>query len=124
MVRRIVSTNAYRRRLLRKLKKLAKEQERPLWISVYEYLSAPRRRRIAVNVGKIERLAKEGETVVVPGKVLGGGTIAKRVTVIAESFSKSALDKITRAGGRAVTLYSLAERPDILGEIKGLQLVV
>jgi large subunit ribosomal protein L15 len=39
-------------------------------------------------------------------KILGGGELTKKLTVQAHGFSKSAVEKITKAGGRAEKLVS------------------
>lgn len=46
-----------------------------------------------------------------PVKVLGDGDMKKSLTVCAHSFSKSALDKITKAGGKA-QLISVPAKPE------------
>jgi large subunit ribosomal protein L18e len=60
-----------------------------------------------VNVGRIARYTKEGETVAVPGKILGTGTIEHKITVAAMNFSKEAKDKILNAGGKCMTIEDL-----------------
>ncbi len=80
------------------------------WKALAEKISLPKRRRIKINVSKIGRLTVEGETVVVPGKVLGGGKINHPVTVAAVSFSSKALEKIRKAGGECISLNELAKR--------------
>jgi hypothetical protein len=42
-------------------------------------------------------------------KVLGGGKLTKALTVTAHGFSKSAIAKIERAGGKAVKLEAKSE---------------
>ncbi len=42
-------------------------------------------------------------------KVLGGGNISSALEIVAESFSKKALEKIEAAGGKAVVLEKKAE---------------
>lgn len=61
----------------------------------------PSRKSRIVNLYKIEKYSKEGDIIVVPGKVLGIGSLSHKVTVVALDFSKSALKKINNAGGRA-----------------------
>ena len=39
-----------------------------------------------------------------PVKILGGGTLSKKLTVVAGKYSKSAFEKITQAGGAAQNL--------------------
>ncbi len=73
-------------------------------------LAGPERIRPEVNVGKIERLSAEGETVVVPGKVLSSGELTKKVNVAALNFSAGAEEKILKAGGKAMDLKELVEK--------------
>ena len=70
---------------------------------------------VAVNVSELERFAA-GSSIdegtlraarLVQGrdariKILGGGELSKKLTVTAHGFSKSALEKIEAAGGKAV----------------------
>ncbi|VVC03335.1 50S ribosomal protein L18e [Candidatus Bilamarchaeum dharawalense] len=81
--------------------------EKPLWIKVAYELSKPRRKRIEVNLSKIDAFANDDETILVPGKVLGSGNVSKKVTVAAFSFSESAKQLISMAGGKAMTIESL-----------------
>lgn len=70
-------------------------------------LRKTRKNMAEVNVGRIARYTKEGETVAVPGKVLGTGTIEHKITVAAVDFSKEAKDKILNAGGKCLTIDDL-----------------
>lgn len=92
------------------LKKASKSGKKSrLWKVVAEYLERSRSRRVVVNVGKIARLTKPGDVVVVPGKVLGGGIIGHKVVVGGFSFSETARSKICAAGGEALTIKRLIE---------------
>ena len=77
-------------KLIELLFKASAENKAKIWKDIAERLARPKRLYAEVNVSKIERYAKEGETILVPGKVLGGGRITKAVTVAALSFSDSA----------------------------------
>ncbi|MEZ0393950.1 MAG: 50S ribosomal protein L18e [Desulfurococcaceae archaeon] len=103
------ATNVLRRRLVDSLLKAARENSAPIWGKVAEELAKPRRRRRAVNISRINRYTKPGDVVVVPGKVLGSGVLDHAVTVAAFSFSKSALETIRRAGGRAMSIEALVK---------------
>lgn len=92
--------------LVQELKKASLEQGVPLWKRVAEDLEAPTRQRRTVNVFKIESLAADGETLLVPGKVLGEGDLTKKVTVAAFSFSDAAREKINKSG-KALTIPEL-----------------
>ncbi len=79
----------------------------PIWEDVAEKLSRSTRSRVEVNVSEIDRHAKDGETVVVPGVVLSAGSITKKVSVAAWKFSESAREKIRDAGGKTWTIEQL-----------------
>ncbi len=87
-----------------------KKEKRPFWKRIAFFLSKPRRRRVEVNVSKISRYGKEGITVVVPGKVLGDGSLRFPVVVAAFKFSKRALKEIENAGGKAIGLKEFYEK--------------
>ncbi|RLI80022.1 50S ribosomal protein L18e [Archaeoglobales archaeon] len=85
------------------------KNEAKVWKDLAERIAKPRRLYAEVNVSKIERYAKDNETIIVPGKVLGNGKINKKVTVAALSFSESAKRKIEDAGGKCLTIMQLLE---------------
>ncbi|NPA69231.1 MAG: 50S ribosomal protein L18e [Crenarchaeota archaeon] len=100
-------TNERLRMLIRFLRKASKENKAKIWRYVAELLEKPRRKRIEVNVGKLERLCTDGDVVVIPGKLLGDGVLTKKITVAAYAFSKSAYEKVLRAGGRPISIPDL-----------------
>lgn len=104
------STNIYLHALIKELRNIAREHKAKIWKTIADFLERPRRRRIHVNVSKINRLTNSNDTVVVPGKVLGAGDIDHPVTVAAFSFSESAKEKILSKGGSAITINELAKK--------------
>ena len=95
------------------LKTLAITKERPLWKRVAVELSKPTRHKRELNVYKLERYAKDGEVIVVPGKVLGTGNLSKKITVAALQFSDSARSKIQSNKGEVLSIKELMEKhPD------------
>jgi large subunit ribosomal protein L18e len=96
--------------LIEYLFKASAENGVNIWKDIAERLARPKRLYAEVNVSKIQRYAKEGETVLVPGKVLGGGRISKPVTVVALGFSETAKEKITSAGGKCMGIKELVEK--------------
>jgi large subunit ribosomal protein L18e len=95
--------------LLQKLKKTAIDNNAPIWKRVATDLEAPTKARRLVNVYKIEKYVQDGETIVVPGKVLGTGDLTKKVTVAAFSFSEDAHKKIS-AKGKTMTITELMHK--------------
>jgi len=92
------STNNVLRETLLKLEKQGKKENATVWTSVGEILAKNRKNRAVVNLDKIEKYSNEGDTVVIPGKVLGTGKLTKKVTVIAFEFSNGAKEKINEKG--------------------------
>ena len=108
MARKIKKSNPILVNLIQDLKKKAYENNAPIWKDIAERLEKPSRQRIVVNVSRINRYTKDGDVVVVPGKVLGAGSINHKVTVAAIGFSKTAYEKIVSAGGKCLHILDLA----------------
>lgn len=116
MLRTIRKENAELAHTLIALRKAGKAHEAPLWFAVAEKLARPRRKATPVNVGHLERLAHDQETVVVPGKLLAEGTIRKPLTVAAFHYSEDARAKIHAAGGTTLSIAELLKaKPDGTG---------
>ncbi|MGC9071902.1 MAG: 50S ribosomal protein L18e [Acidilobus sp.] len=115
-MRRTGPTNQLLRETIEVLEKASKE--RPVWGRVAELLLRPTRTRPEVNLSKINRYASDGDVVLVPGKVLGAGSINKKVTVAAFTFSKKAAEKITAAGGRILTLREAVAQVQDYSKVK------
>lgn len=90
-----------------RLRKLSRAHDAPIWRMVAERLERARHQTIPLNVGELDRIAHDGETIVVAGKLLADGRLAKKVTVGAFAYSKEARGKIRAAGGTALTLDEL-----------------
>jgi len=84
------------------LKRASRENDAPIWKSIAKKLEGPNRNWQVVNVSKLEYNASKNGKVVIPGKLMGSGTLSKKVTVSAYSFTKSAVEKIEGAGGKCM----------------------
>jgi large subunit ribosomal protein L18e len=90
--------------LIGTLNRVGRENQAPLWRDIASRLERPSRNWAQVNVSKLDANVGDGETAVVPGKVLGAGEISRPITVIAFNASEQARTKITKAGGKVLTL--------------------
>ncbi|MEM2739299.1 MAG: 50S ribosomal protein L18e [Candidatus Bathyarchaeia archaeon] len=90
------------------LRSTAKSRNRRIWDALADELEKRGERRV-VNLSKLNRYIEEGDIAAVPGKVLGGGSIKKGVTVAAIAFSAKARSKIEAVGGRCISLKKLVE---------------
>ena len=92
--------------LIIELRKLASKQKVRLWKRIAEDLEKPTRQRREVNLYKINKHTRQGETALVPGKVLSLGNIDKKLTIAAYQFSKQAKEKISKTG-KAISIKEL-----------------
>lgn len=74
------------------------------WRKVAQMISSSRRKYSSVNFHEIERKTKAGDTVVVPGKVLGSGILDKKIRICALAFSESAREKATHSKSELIFL--------------------
>jgi large subunit ribosomal protein L18e len=102
-------TNPRLTQLISLLKDTSREQEANIWREIASRLETPGRNYAEVNISKINRYANEGETILVPGKVLGGGVLESSVQVAALNFSESAVNKIRDAQGQCMTIEELLQ---------------
>jgi len=87
-----------------------RKTKKKIWRTIAEQLQKSRRVRVAVNLSKISRHTEEGNVVIVPGKVLGSGSLNHKVSIAALMFSKQAEEKIKTAGGESITIEKLMTR--------------
>ncbi len=95
------------RELICDLKKKSLDEKVNLWKAVAKDLERPTRQRRIVNLSKINYYSKDGEVVLVPGKVLASGQLQKPMTVAAYAFSGEAKEKIEQNGGKAISISEL-----------------
>ena len=106
-MRQVKSQNPELLNLIRLLRKTAKENNVAIWRDVAQRLSSSRRRRVAVNLSRLNRYTKEKETVIIPGKVLGAGKLEHPILVAGFTFSEQAQSKILKAKGKALAISEL-----------------
>ena len=100
-------TDPNKRSLIESIKKAGIENNANIWRRLSTELSKANRNRVSVNLSHINRIAKAGDTIVVPGKVLGAGTLNQKLKIAAENFSESAREKITSTGGQCLSFDEL-----------------
>jgi large subunit ribosomal protein L18e len=104
------TTNPELIQLISLLKKESREKQAAIWLDIAEYLSKTRSQRISVNLSTLNRNTKRSEVVVVPGKLLGSGSIDHAVTVAAFSASQKAKDKLVAAKSKYLSIPELLEK--------------
>ncbi len=109
-MKRVKSTNPELLSVIRFLSKKSTEVEAGIWRSIAKRLSTSRRRRVAVNLSRLNRYTKAKEMVIVPGKVLGVGHLDHPINVAAFSFSERAKAKILKARGKCLSIQELVKK--------------
>jgi large subunit ribosomal protein L18e len=104
------STNPELIQLIRFLKKKGREQEAGIWRDVAKHLSKAKHLRAAVNLSRINRCTQKGDAVVVPGKILGAGSLNHSVTVAAFNASETAKEKLAAAKAKYLSIPELVEK--------------
>jgi large subunit ribosomal protein L18e len=93
---------------------LAKKKAK--WVEIAGLLSSPRANMINLNLDKLNEEAKEGDIIVVPGKILAQGELNKKIKVVALSFSEKAKEKISKSKGEISTiLEEIKKNPEAKG---------
>ena len=109
-MKRTGPTNIQLQQLISELKKASIEQDVKIWKRIAQDLEKPSRQRRIVNIARINRVTKEGEQVIVPGKVLGTGTLSHKLTLAAFDLSESAKDQIKKSQGKIMTIAELLKQ--------------
>ncbi len=110
MAKKNVKRNPRVIRLIDVLMEAYWKNKAPVWKKVAEELQRSRSHRNGVNVGKVDKILKEGEIAVIIGKALGGGYVTRPITVAALGFSEKAKKKIEEKGGKCLMIEELLEQ--------------
>ena len=89
------------------LRNAFRRNKAPIWRCLQEEIAGPRANRREINVSRLAQITKADEVVVIPGKVLGTGSLGHKLTVCAFSISEGAAKKIIESGGRVMTFDDL-----------------
>ncbi|MFH1307478.1 MAG: 50S ribosomal protein L18e [archaeon] len=73
---------------------ILKLKKNDFWTQVANMISGPTRKQASLNLDQIDRNTKEGDTILVPGKILGQGEVTKKIRAVALYFSASAIVKL------------------------------
>jgi large subunit ribosomal protein L18e len=103
----IQMTNAVVLHMAKELKEASKKNKAPIWSRLAELALKPSIARRTVNVSQIDRLTKEGDVIMVPGKVLGTGGMSHKITLCSFSISNSGAQKILEQGGKILSYSEL-----------------
>jgi large subunit ribosomal protein L18e len=90
------------------------------WKEVAHLISYPRRKQISKNLDEIDRESKEGDTIIIPGKVLGNGNLGKKVRIAALKFSAQAVEKLK---SKKCEMVSIKEEIKVNPKAQGIKIL-
>lgn len=99
-------SNYYTRELIRTLWKT----KRNVWKRVSEVISKPSRDIAEMNLFRLNKITKENDVVVVPGKILGSGKIDHPIVIGTFKISSLAKEKLANANCKVMTIAELLEK--------------
>jgi large subunit ribosomal protein L18e len=102
--------NNHIKELVHQLRVTSAKEDVGVWAAVAEDLERPTRRYAAVNLSALARTTRSGETIVVPGKVLGDGELPHALTIAALGFSESAQTKLKAQKATMLTITELVRK--------------
>ena len=83
------------------------------WLEIASLLSGPRRKFTNFNLDEINEKSKDGETVVIAGKILSSGNLDKKITVVALNFSERAREKLLKSKIPFLSIFEeIKKNPD------------
>lgn len=100
----------YRLKLIENLEEASRGNNAKIWKAIAGDLSRSSRNRCTVNIWSINKHTSEGDTIVVPGKLLSEGVLDHKVEVAAFKVTESAKKKVEMAGGKIITIPDLIKK--------------
>jgi large subunit ribosomal protein L18e len=80
--------------LIQEIKEHAGKESSNFWRKIVKELERTKQQRREVSLFRLNKLTKDKEIIIVPGKVIGDDNLDHELTVAAFNFSKSAKEKI------------------------------
>lgn len=91
------------------------------WNKIAQLISGSKKKYSSVNLKEIDKKSKEGDTIVVPGKVLASGNLSKKIRICAMNFSESAKEKLKDSKTEGVMIIEEIKKNPNAEEVKILR---
>lgn len=100
-------TNQIVIQMVKTLHAASKKNNAPIWQKLADLALKPTRAKRTVNLGQIDKFVSDNDVVIVPGKVLGTGSLSHKITLCSFSISTSGAKKITESGGKILNISQI-----------------
>jgi len=103
-------TNQVVIQMAKELKRASAKNDAPIWLKLAKLALKTSSSKRVVNLTQINDVTKEGEVIVVPGKILGTGNLSHKISLSSFSISNSAAKKIIESGGNIISFKEMIEK--------------
>ena len=91
-------TNQIVIQMVKTLRGASKKNNAPIWEKLAEMALKPTRAKRTINLGQLDKFVADNDVVIVPGKVLGTGSLSHKISICSFSISTTGAKKITESG--------------------------
>lgn len=113
MAKKTLTTNKVLFDTINDLRKISNKTGNGVFKAVADILSGPASQKAQVNLGKLEKLTKDGDKVILPGKVLSDGVFSRKITIVGFNASQRAIEKLEKTGSKFIKIKDyIANKPD------------
>jgi large subunit ribosomal protein L18e len=95
-------TNQVVIQMVKTLRGASKKNNAPIWEKLAELALKPTRAKRTLNLGQIDN-----DVIIVPGKVLGTGSLSHKITLCSFSMSSTGAKKILESGGKILDISQI-----------------
>jgi large subunit ribosomal protein L18e len=93
--------------MVKTLRGASKKNNAPIWERLADLALKPTRAKRTINLGQLNRFVSDNDIVIVPGKVLGTGSLSHKITLCSFSISTTGAKKITESGGKVLDISQI-----------------
>jgi large subunit ribosomal protein L18e len=85
----------------------SKKNNAPIWERLADLALKPTRAKRTINLGQLDKFVSDNDIIIVPGKVLGTGSLSHKITLCSFSISTTGAKKITESGGKILDISQI-----------------
>jgi large subunit ribosomal protein L18e len=100
-------TNQVVIQMVKTLHVASKKNNAPIWQRLADLALKPTRAKRTINLGQLDKFVLDNDIVIVPGKVLGTGSLSHKITLCSFSISTTGAKKIIESGGKILDISQI-----------------
>jgi large subunit ribosomal protein L18e len=93
--------------MVKTLRGASKKNNAPIWERLADLALKPTRAKRTMNLGQLDKFVSDNDVVVVPGKILGTGSLSHKITLCSFSISTAGTKKIIQSGGKILDISEI-----------------